>query len=183
MPLKKKIVFLLIVLFAAGGMYDSTYLLKLHFEDKDHARTAREKFPFLQKYILDPDDPYNFMGKAETKHSCDVSDFWTCGGVDKSKYSEVAGIPVSALGFAGYAAILLLSLAAVFGIGPAKWLLFAGGAAGFSYTVYLNVIELFVLKMMCPHCTVSAGIMVVVFALSIAGLLMKDKPAAATASG
>ena len=79
-----------------------------------------------------------------------------CETVQKSVYSKLAGIPVAALGLAGYIAILLslgirneLGRAAGFGI----------ALIGCLFSLYLTYREIFTIKAICPWCVSSAVMM------------------------
>ncbi len=77
---------------------------------------------------------------------CAVGD---CDAVNSSPYSEIAGVPVAALGALGYLALLALALWALFGgEGAPYWLtdvrLFFAGL-GVLFSIYLTSLELFVI--------------------------------------
>jgi uncharacterized membrane protein len=79
-----------------------------------------------------------------------------CETVQASKYSKLAGIPVSVLGLIGYVAILAtlavrteLSRATAFGI----------ALIGFGFSAYLTYRELFTIKAICQWCVGSAVLM------------------------
>lgn len=77
---------------------------------------------------------------------CGVGD---CDAVNASPYASIAGIPVAALGVAGYAALLVLAAWALAAPESAPyWLtdlrLFAAGL-GFLFAAYLTALELFVI--------------------------------------
>jgi uncharacterized membrane protein len=95
-----------------------------------------------------------------------------CETVQQSSWSRFAGIEVSLIGLAGYAALLLVSLA---GLQPAfadrRWpatLLVTLAGLGIAFTVYLTYLELFVIHAICRWCVGSAVIIVGIF---IAALL------------
>jgi uncharacterized membrane protein len=95
-----------------------------------------------------------------------------CETVQQSSWSRFAGIEVSLIGLAGYAGLLLVSLAA---LQPAfadrRWpttLLITLAGLGVAFTVYLTYLELFVIHAICRWCVGSAVIIVGVF---IAALL------------
>lgn len=96
-----------------------------------------------------------------------------CWSVNRSQYSQIAGIPVSVLGVIAYLIIFILLLTenrtdflkqytvmAQFGI----------TLVGFLFSAYLTYIELFVLKAICPFCVVSAIVMTCLFILTVARL-------------
>ncbi|MBI5302057.1 MAG: vitamin K epoxide reductase family protein [Chloroflexi bacterium] len=79
-----------------------------------------------------------------------------CETVQASPYSSLLGVPVSAIGIAGYATLLALAGWAFFARDDAPvWLtdirLMCTGV-GLFFAVYLSVIELFVLHAICGWC-------------------------------
>ena len=100
------------------------------------------------------------LGGAElclTGKGCDV--------VRESRYSSIGGIPVSLLGFLGYAA---MAAAAVSRLGRrTKWnLLFWLSAAAVGFSAYLTYLELFIIEALCSWCVASAAIAVALFLLA-----------------
>ena len=90
-----------------------------------------------------------------------------CTTVTQSRYSQLAGINVSVLGIAGYAA-LLASAAAPGDAGRVGGLLLA--LVGFGFSAYLTYLELFVVDAICQWCVASACLMTVL--LVVNGLRM-----------
>ena len=95
----------------------------------------------------------------------------SCETVQASRYAELLGLPVALYGVAGYAMLFALGLA---GLAPARAsdarlgvLLAALATVGFSFTLYLTAIELFVLHAVCRWCVASAGIMTAIWVLSL----------------
>ena len=95
-----------------------------------------------------------------------------CETVQNSAWSRFAGVEVALIGIAGYAALLLVSLASlqptvVTQRWPATQLAVLAGI-GVAFTGYLTYLELFVLHAICRWCVGSATIIVGIF---IAALL------------
>ncbi len=95
-----------------------------------------------------------------------------CETVQQSAWSRFAGLEVSLIGFAGYAALLAVSLA---GLQPSlaarRWpatLLSALAGVGVLFTIYLTYLELFVIHAICRWCVGSA---VIIVAILVAALL------------
>jgi uncharacterized membrane protein len=105
-------------------------------------------------------------------HYADVSPICATGGgcetVQKSSYSEIAGIPVAMLGLGGYIAILATLL--VRGEATRLWTA-ALALVGAGFSVYLTYLELFVIDAICQWCVASAVIMAVLAGLALARLL------------
>lgn len=100
-------------------------------------------------------------------HYADVSPICATGGgcetVQKSSYSELAGVPVALLGLGGYLAIL----ATLFLPGEATRLWAAALAlVGAGFSLYLTYLELFVIDAICQWCVASAIVMTLLFAVS-----------------
>jgi len=96
-----------------------------------------------------------------------------CDVVNQSRFSEILGIPVPAIGVGGYLALFLCALLKLKKTGLFKELnfyMFGMAVTGFGFTVYLNYIEFFVLKTVCYICCASAAAITFIFVLSILGL-------------
>ena len=87
-----------------------------------------------------------------------------CEIVQHSKYSELAGVPVAALGLAGYVA---LAATAAF----RSDLVRATGAvvalAGFAFGVYLIYIQVAVIDALCQWCLTSDGVLTLLVPLTL----------------
>jgi vitamin-K-epoxide reductase (warfarin-sensitive) len=80
---------------------------------------------------------------------CDINAHWDCGVVNHSPYAMLAGIPVAALGIAGY--ILMGTLAFL----RSYRLLLLPTFAGLAFSLYLANIEAHVLGVWCIYCVIS----------------------------
>ena len=92
-----------------------------------------------------------------------------CETVQASRYSEILGVPVAALGLLAYAAMLVCAVlrgegAAVFGLFVAL--------VGVLFSAYLTYLELFVLRAICQWCVASA--VLVVAYLVLGALRLRD---------
>jgi vitamin-K-epoxide reductase (warfarin-sensitive) len=92
---------------------------------------------------------------------CRLNDKWDCGMVNHSPYAEVHGIPVAALGIAGYLLIAILGF-----LRRRAWLLVAVLLA-FAFALYLTNIEAHVLEVWCLYCVISQGIIALLALLSL----------------
>ena len=91
-----------------------------------------------------------------------------CETVQKSRYSELAGVPVALLGLLGYVAILAaLARDGERGRTLAAFL----SLAGFGFSLWLTYTELAELHAICPWCVASAICMTLLAGLSAARLL------------
>jgi uncharacterized membrane protein len=111
------------------------------------------------------DSLYLWWSKVAQSHIvCGVGD---CDLVNASPYSLLLGIPVAALGAAGYSALLLGALWALRARDDAPaWLLnarFAMASVGLFFAAYLTGIEAFVLHAYCIWCVLQATAMLGIF--------------------
>lgn len=92
-----------------------------------------------------------------------------CEAVQASRYSEILGVPIAALGLFAYAAMLVC--AGLRGEGAAVSGVFVA-LVGTLFSAYLTYLELFVLRAICQWCVASAGL--VVAYLVIGALRLRD---------
>ena len=108
------------------------------------------------------------FAKSETTF-CDFNQKFSCDIVNRSEYSEIAGIPVAAIGVAGYAALFWLStIWKSRRETPTRMLVVA--VVGLVFALYLTYIEAYQLKTWCILCLASQA---VIFLISILSLLVK----------
>ncbi len=94
------------------------------------------------------------------KEPCSINDKWDCGTVNHSEYAMIHGVPVSAIGIAGY---LLIAVLAFF---REKELLLIAVLLALPFAVHLTDIEKYVLQIWCLYCVISQGIIAVLALLS-----------------
>ncbi len=109
----------------------------------------------------------------------------TCGGLGdchtvlSSKYASVLGIPLSIFGLIFYGGLVLGGLSVLALEYPPERLelaLIGMASAGVLASAYLTVIEVFVVKAICPYCVASAANLVVLLALTwLAGKYLPSK--------
>ncbi len=92
---------------------------------------------------------------------CSINEKWDCGTVNKSPFAMVWGVPVAALGIAGYLVLAALALKGAY----ARLLDFTLAALGFS--LYLAHIEKEVLGVWCIYCVISLGIIALMSLLTV----------------
>ena len=95
------------------------------------------------------------------KEPCSINDKWDCGVVNHSPYAMVRGVPVAAIGIAGYLLIAAL------GFARRKELLLISVLLGLAFALYLSNIEAHVLEVWCLYCVISQGIIAVLTLLSV----------------
>jgi uncharacterized membrane protein len=94
-----------------------------------------------------------------------------CETVQKSRYAELAGIPVALLGGLAYLAILAMLTRTGEAARTATAFIAIGGLA---FSVYLTYIEVFVLHAICIWCVGSAICMLILAALTTTTWLRSD---------
>jgi uncharacterized membrane protein len=106
---------------------------------------------------------------------CSINERWDCGVVNHSPYAMLAGVPVAAIGIAGY--ILMAALAFL----RSYRLLIVFTFAGLAFSLYLANIEKNILGVWCVYCVISLGIISLMSLLTLvavlAQLLRKPRPA------
>ncbi len=96
---------------------------------------------------------------------CDVGEKFNCDIVNRSEYSSLMGIPVAAIGVAGYG--VLLTLATGYRSQAQTPLrLLAAALAGLGFALYLTYVEGFVLDTWCILCLSSLGLIAAIAALA-----------------
>jgi vitamin-K-epoxide reductase (warfarin-sensitive) len=91
---------------------------------------------------------------------CDINAHWDCGIVNHSRYSMIHGVPVAAIGIAGYLLIGLLALL------RKRDLTFAAALAGLCYALYLSHVENSILQVWCLYCVISQCIIALIVILA-----------------
>ncbi|HVI08961.1 MAG TPA: vitamin K epoxide reductase family protein [Candidatus Binatia bacterium] len=103
--------------------------------------------------------------RSESKF-CDIGEKFNCDIVNRSEYSSLIGIPVAAIGVAGYA--FLFVLAAFRRSQPETPLrLVLASLAGLAFALYLTYVEGFVLDTWCILCLTSLGLIAAIAATSV----------------
>ncbi len=109
---------------------------------------------------------YHHFQTSKTSY-CDFGETFNCDIVNRSEYSSIAGIPVAAIGIAGYLALFLL--ATVYrDRKETATTLFVGAIAGLAFALYLTYIEGFVLGAWCILCLSSLTSIAVIAVLASA---------------
>jgi uncharacterized membrane protein len=95
-----------------------------------------------------------------------------CSQVQKSRYSELIGIPVALIGLIGY--ILILGSLLVREGEMSRFVTAGLTVGGFGFSAYLTYRELFTLEKICEWCVSSAVIVTVLMVLAIWRFLRGD---------
>jgi uncharacterized membrane protein len=105
---------------------------------------------------------------------CDFSQKFNCDMVNRSQYSSIEGIPVAAIGVAGYAALFFL---ATFWRARAETpnRLMGAALAGLAFALYLTYIEAYQLLTWCILCLSSLVLIFLISVLTIVGKLRSGR--------
>ena len=93
---------------------------------------------------------------------CSINEKWDCGIVNHSPYAVFHGIPVAAIGIAGYFLVAWLALA------RRRGLLLLATVIGLGFSLYLSNIEARVLGVWCVYCVISQTLIAILMILSLA---------------
>ena len=107
--------------------------------------------------------------RTEGDSPCSINERWDCGIVNHSPYAMLAGIPVAALGIAGY--FLMAALA----WRRAYRLLLAVALAGLGFSLYLAHVEKDILGVWCIYCVISLGIISLIALLALIATLVSSR--------
>jgi vitamin-K-epoxide reductase (warfarin-sensitive) len=96
---------------------------------------------------------------------CSINDHWDCGIVNHSSFAMIHGVPVAAIGIAGYLLLGVLALA------RRRALVFIAALIGLGFAIHLTLIEKNVLEVWCLYCVISQGIIALITLLSAGWLI------------
>jgi len=96
---------------------------------------------------------------------CSINEHWDCGIVNHSSYAVVFGIPVAAVGIAGYLLLGILALA------RRRFLLLFAALIGLGFALHLSGIERNILSVWCLYCVISQGIIALITLLTVAWIV------------
>ncbi len=99
-----------------------------------------------------------------------------CSQVQKSQYSELAGVPVALIGLIGY--IVILGSLLVRETETTRFATAGLTLGGFGFSVYLTYREVFTLEKICEWCVGSAILMTIMMLLSLWRFLLPGATAA-----
>jgi uncharacterized membrane protein len=95
---------------------------------------------------------------------CSINDKWDCGVVNHSPYAVFYGLPVAAIGIAGYLLIAVLGF-----LQRRAWLALAV-LIGLGFSLYLTNIEAHILEVWCLYCVISQAIIALLVLLAVTWL-------------
>lgn len=97
---------------------------------------------------------------------CSINERWDCGIVNHSPYAVLWGIPVAAIGIAGY--LLLGTLA----LKKAYRVMLVPVLAALGFSLYLSRIEARVLGVWCIYCVISLGVICLLSLLVVGSVIV-----------
>jgi uncharacterized membrane protein len=106
---------------------------------------------------------------SNTQAAC-LPGIGNCEVVNTSRYSQIFGIPVAAVGSVAYIlmiAILALENKKFIDQSNTSMALFGIGLVSLLFSAYLTYLELFVIHAICPFCVLSAVLVLVIFISSL----------------
>ncbi len=106
---------------------------------------------------------------------CSINEKWDCGIVNRSPYAVIGGIPVAAIGIAGYLVI------GTFALLRRRSLVLTAALVGMAFALYLTQIEARVLGVWCLYCVISQGIIALITLLAIGWVVWHATRTKATA--
>jgi len=111
--------------------------------------------------------------RTEGDAPCDINAKWDCGIVNKSPFAVLLGVPVAAIGIAGYLLMGALALRRAYG------LLLAPVLIGLGFSLYLAHLEKDILGVWCVYCVISLGVislMTLLVAATVTTGALRRKP-------
>lgn len=126
-----------------------------------------------------------YMAYIEITHESAVcGPVGECNVVQTSQYASIAGIPVAVLGLIFYLAVLVLWAVQRSTAGkwarPAALALLGMAVFGVFFSIYLTLLELFVIHAVCMWCLSSALITTLIMVVVVAQLTRRTAPAGAS---
>lgn len=100
---------------------------------------------------------------------CSINDRWDCGIVNHSPYAKLGGIPVAAIGIAGYLFLGVLAWKRMYR------LMLLPVLAGLAFSLYLTRIEARILGVYCIYCVISLGVISLLTLLVALNLIVTRK--------
>ena len=97
---------------------------------------------------------------------CSINEHWDCGIVNRSPFAMLAGVPVAAIGMAGYVLLAMLAFR------RAYRLFFAAALFGLSFSLYLAHVEAHILGVWCVYCVASLAAISLLTLLSLGTIVI-----------
>jgi vitamin-K-epoxide reductase (warfarin-sensitive) len=107
---------------------------------------------------------------------CSINERWDCGIVNHSPFAMLAGIPVAAIGMAGY--VFLAGLA----LKRSYRLFLVAAVVGLSFSLYLAHVEAHILGVWCVYCVASLVAISLLTVLSLSAVVASRMRSASAVS-
>jgi len=122
-----------------------------------------------EKYFIKSDESSNYV--------CDISTKFSCSYVSQSSYSYLFGVHVSVYGLIWYL-LMIIGLSLLFKIPKQnkrilRYTLFAISFFGLIFSLYLQLVEVFILKTYCIFCLTSFAIITIILVLYYRFIFLK----------
>lgn len=148
-----------------------------------HALAAAASSPWIPLLAVLGLAVSTYLAYVEISHVAAVcGPVGECNVVQSSQYAQIAGLPVAVLGQLNYVAVLVLWMVQRTGTGrwarPAALGLLALALLGVLFSIYLTLLEIFVIHAVCIWCLSSALIATLI--LLLAAIQLTPRPAAAS---
>jgi vitamin-K-epoxide reductase (warfarin-sensitive) len=92
---------------------------------------------------------------------CSINERWDCGIVNHSPFAMLGGVPVAAIGMAGYVFLAALALKRAYRS------FFAAALVGLAFSIYLAHVEAHILGVWCVYCVASLAAISLLTLLSL----------------
>jgi vitamin-K-epoxide reductase (warfarin-sensitive) len=99
--------------------------------------------------------------RSDDTAPCSINEHWDCGIVNHSRYAEIRGVPVAAIGIAGYLVLAAVALL------RRKSLLLILSVLALVFTLRLSYIEYHNLQVWCLYCVISQGVIALIALLAV----------------
>lgn len=96
---------------------------------------------------------------------CSINEHWDCGIVNHSSYAVMFGVPVAAIGIAGYLLLGILALT------RRRFLFLIAAVIGLCFALHLSSIERDILSVWCLYCVISQGLIALITLLGVIWLV------------
>jgi vitamin-K-epoxide reductase (warfarin-sensitive) len=103
---------------------------------------------------------------------CSINERWDCGIVNHSPFAVLAGVPVAAIGMAGYVLLAMLALK------RAYRLFLTAALVGLSFSLYLAHVEAHILGVWCVYCVASLAAISLLTLLSLGTIVISHTASA-----
>lgn len=96
---------------------------------------------------------------------CDISESVSCSLVNTSIYSELFNIPVALLGALWFLILIIFSWKALKKDGALPTMMLGWSILGILFVIWFVIVEIFLLRSICPFCTLVHAIIIIIFIL------------------